>query len=320
MSMVVSILENFLGAPISHYEGKSQINFDCPMCSEDKGLYDGDGKGNLTIQYEKGVYKCWSCYDRNNMHGNLLYLVKKYGNKQHLKDYLLIAPQQKYKKDENEDDLVPDFIELPETFKTFKDTNKFHTNYTEAYNYLKKRGLTDKIINHFNIGYTCEGKLKDRIIIPSYDIDGNLNYFIARSFIKWAKHKYINPEAKKELIIFNENKINWDSTVYLVEGAFDHIVTPNSIPLLGKLISNKLVNDLQYKAKGDVVLVLDGGEKEELDGIQLYKKLNTLNLYNRVKIVSIKYGLDLSVIYEKLGKRGILITLRTAHKLKESGL
>jgi hypothetical protein len=46
------------------------------------------------------------------------------------------------------------------------------------------------------------------------------------------KLKYINPKAEKQEIIFNIGKLNLDATIYLVEGVTDHIVTPNSIPLL----------------------------------------------------------------------------------------
>lgn len=319
MSMLVNILENFLGTASSHYENKSQIQFDCPMCSIDKGMYNGDGRGNLAINYEKGVYKCWSCWERNNMFGTISYLIRKYGNKQDYKDFLLIAPQFKT---ENKQLIVDEqiIIEYPESYKKFSESSPYYTNHTEALTYLKKRGINDEIIKRFNIGYTNDGKRKDRIIIPSYDINGELNYYSARSFNKWNKMKYLNPEVEKEKIIFNEYLINWDSTIYLVEGVFDHIVTPNSIPLLGKFISDKLFHLLQSKCKGDVIIVLDGGKVEKKDTLILYKKLNTINLYNRVKVVFIKDKMDLSLINEKFGTKGILKTLRTAHKLKESRL
>jgi hypothetical protein len=71
--------------------------------------------------------------------------------------------------------------------------------------------------------------LYNRIIIPSYDLNGDLNYFIARWYPKeYNKLKYINPKAEKQEIIFNIGKLNLDATIYLVEGVTDHIVTPNS--------------------------------------------------------------------------------------------
>jgi hypothetical protein len=52
---------------------------------------------------------------------------------------------------------------------------------------------------------------------------------------EYNKLKYINPKAEKQEIIFNIGKLNLDATIYLVEGVTDHIVTPNSIPLLIRL-------------------------------------------------------------------------------------
>ena len=318
MVMVVSILESFLGTPITHYESKSQVQFDCPMCADDKGLPEGDGKGNLAINYEKGVYKCWACWERNNMYGSIPYLIKRFGNPKLLKDYLLIAPQTTYVKRGIED--IPDVVHMPKGFKPFHTASEYDYQYNEAYSYVKKRGLTDKILKKYNIGFTADDIYKGRVIIPSYDIAGELNYFIARGFSKWVKPKYKNPEAAKELIIFNENKINWDGTIYLVEGAFDHIVIPNSIPLLGKFVSDKLYHTLQMKAKGDIIIALDGGWEERKDSLILYKKLNTLKLYNRVKLITLMDGYDLSLIHEKFNRKGIITVLKTAIKLSESRL
>jgi len=315
MSILIDILEDFLGDPRKHNEGKSQIGFDCPMCSAEKGI-DNDGKGNLEVNYEKGVYKCWACWDRNNMHGGLSWLIKKYGSKQNYKDYLLVAP--KYIRKDKDIEEIPKVLEFPEGFKKFSKSTPKDTKYAEAYSYVKKRGLTDDILDKYDIGFTADGDFANRIIIPSYNTLGELNYFIARAF-EWSKLKYRNPDAKKEITIFNEKLINWDSTIYLVEGAFDHIVTPNSIPLLGKFISDTLFYELQIRAKS-VVIVLDGGEEEREDARLLYKRLNSMKLYNKVKVVFIEDGLDLSLIYQKSGKRGILKWLRSAFQFKESRL
>ena len=319
MSIIVNILENFLGGAHSHYENKAQVQFDCPMCSQEKGEYGGDGKGNLAINYERAVYKCWSCWERNNMFGTLLSLVKNYGNRQHYRDYLLVAPKinKSLGEAKTEEKII---VELPKSYRKFSESSIYYTNHNESYTYVKSRGLTNDLLERFQIGYTNEGNHKNRIIIPSFDVNGELNYYIARSYDKWNKFKYLNPEAEKKSIIFNEYLVNWNSTVYLVEGAFDHIVTPNSIPLLGKFVSDKLFHNLQTRCKGDVVIVLDGGKEERRDSMVLYRKLNTINLYNRIKVVFIKDGVDLSLINQQLGPKGILKSLRTANKIKESRL
>lgn len=81
MNYLASIFESFLGEPRKHNHDNGQIAFDCPACSAEKGLYEGDGKGNLEVNYHKGVFKCWVCYETNRMYGPLENLVKKYGTK-----------------------------------------------------------------------------------------------------------------------------------------------------------------------------------------------------------------------------------------------
>ena len=53
--LLVSILESFLGDVRKHNEDTGQIAFDCPACSAEKGLVDGDGKGNLEINYNRNI-------------------------------------------------------------------------------------------------------------------------------------------------------------------------------------------------------------------------------------------------------------------------
>jgi hypothetical protein len=54
----------------------------------------------------------------------------------------------------------------------------------------------------------------------------------------------MNPEVEKDKIIFNEHLIDWDRDIFLVEGAFDSIFLNNSIPMLGKSISQHLFQTL----------------------------------------------------------------------------
>lgn len=314
--LLVDILENFLGEPRKHNEDTGQVAFDCPACSAEKGLLDGDGKGNLEINYNRGMFRCWSCYDTNNMHGPVIKLLKQYSTPRILRDYLLIKPDADsiMAKDHIDIDLT-----LPEGYKKLSEcTNKDYKS-LQARNYLYERGITDEIIREFEIGYTYRGDFFNRIIIPSYDINGKLNYFIARWFSPIpTKIKYLNPSAEKQEIIFNEYKINWDATIYLVEGATDHIVTPNSIPLLGKYIPLQLLDLLHDKALGNIVIVLDDDAYE--DAKNLYKELNFGNLRGRIKIVRPPEGYDPSKIFEKLGGKGIVKLLMTARVLTDQEL
>ena len=91
--LVVEILENCLGNSKKHNSNTCQISFDCPVCSHEiKGLDKGDGKGNLEVNYNFNVFKCWACSETHDTHGTIYKLIKIYGNSDLLKKYKLITP------------------------------------------------------------------------------------------------------------------------------------------------------------------------------------------------------------------------------------
>lgn len=294
---VIEILEDILGEYKFHNDYKHQISFDCPVCSYDiKGLDDGDGKGNLEINYKDGVFKCWSCSETNDTHGTLFKLIKTHGNPKQLKQFLLLRPEyngektvRKYKE-----------IKLPKEFVSFKNVStgiKLTPFYKQALNYIKKRNITDEMINKYNIGFCYNGHYENRIIIPSYDKNKKINYFIARSYLNKPKMKYKNPEAQKEIIIWNEHLIDWNKTVYLVEGVFDSIFLDNSIPMLGKFINENLFNTLYEKAK-DIVIILDGDAFNDTE--KLYHRLNCGKLFGKVSVVKLPIEKDIADLEGKL--------------------
>lgn len=314
--LLVDILEGLFGEHRKHNEETGQAAFDCPACSEEKGLTNGDGKGNLEINYNRSMFRCWSCYEVNDMHGPIMKLLKRYGNKKTIHDYLLVKPDANTAVGKEHVEIV---VELPEGYKRLSDCTDKDYKSNQAKQYLYDRGITDEIIDYYDIGYTYIGKYFNRIIIPSYDSDGILNYFIARWFAKeYTKLKYLNPLVEKQEIIFNEWRINLDATIYLVEGATDHIVTPNSIPLLGKFISDVLLDLLQDYATGLIVIVLDDDAWE--DAVNLYRKLDFGKLKDRIRIVKCPKDHDPSLIFQKLGNKGIVKLLKCARKLTEKEL
>lgn len=310
---IVDLLESFLGTSRKHNDSKGQIAFDCPACAVDKGKPQGDGKGNLEVNYNKGVFRCWSCMHTNNMHGFIPKLIKRWGNNEILKEYLVLRPRDRQIIEKT---LIE--VKFPKGYKKLSETPHTDFKFHDAMRYLAKRRIHLDLIKEFDIGYTTVGEFKDRIIIPSYDQFGDINYFIARAFSSGTKPKYLNPEADKQEIIFNENKINFDATIYLVEGVFDHIVIPNSIPLLGKYISDKLFDALYEKASANIVIILDSDAYEDAE--YLYKRLDIGKLSGKIKICIPKEGLDPALIYQMFGKRGILELLKGSERIPESRL
>jgi DNA primase len=284
VDILVDLLSKLLGKPKAHYELKSQITFDCPVCSYDiKGLDHGDGKGNLEINYIKHVYKCWSCGESHDTHGPLFRLIENYGNKKDVKLYDLLKPE------EQKRTIKIEKIKLPEGYTKFKDSNPRFIPHIEAYRYLKVRGVTDEMIEKYDIGYTVKEPFQSRIVIPSYDSEGELNYFVARSWVP-RKMKYKNPSVPKETIIFNESRINWEEDVYLCEGAFDGIFLPNPLIMLGKKLSELMLEKLYNQAKANIIICLDGDAWA--DTVKLFHELNGGILYGRIKALKLPKDKD----------------------------
>lgn len=299
---VFEILEDIFGEYKNHNDYRCQVSFDCPVCSYDiKGLDHGDGKGNLEINYKYGVYKCWVCAETHDTHGSIHKLVKKFGTPKQLKNYLLLKP-------EDSEDIrkrTYNTVKLPKEFVPFKDASfgmKLTPTYKQAYNYIKSRNITDLMLQLYNIGYCASGPYENRIIIPSYDENGHLNYFIARSYLTKSKMKYKNPEAQKEIIIFNEHLIDWEKPIYIVEGAFDSIFIPNAIPLLGKFMSDHLFMTLYEKAK-KIIIVLDPDAWNDAE--RLYHKINCGKLMGKVWIVKLEGNKDIADLQGKINEKDI---------------
>jgi DNA primase len=285
--IILDIVRSFLGKEKQHYESKGQYSFNCPNCDE------GRHKGNLEINIFKDVYHCWSCGDTEGTHGPLGKLIENNGTKKQVKLYRMLKP----KEDEKITPKKPKLV-LPEGYTKFKDSNPVYPIYRQAMKYLKERNITDQMIEKYQIGFCDDGEFSGRIIIPSYDENNKLNYFIARSWNKTTKAKYKNPTAEKDKIIFNENLIDWFKDVYLCEGVFDGIFLDNSIPMLGKHMSKLLFETIYEKALNNVIIALDGDAFDNAK--RLFHELNGGRLFGKVKILKLPEDKDIADLQGKV--------------------
>ena len=326
INQIILILESILGKPSKKINDDLQLQFNCPVCSENKGLAGGDGKYNLEVSLKKMKFNCWVCGQTDNTCGNISKLIKKFGNDILLDEYYKCIKSLKESKlyelnIEDKNDVIEDTdLFLPNNFIKIESINNIPF---KVKNYLIKRGINDRIINKYNIGYTPFIKgdsISQRIIIPSYNSYGELNYWVGRDYSgnPNVKQKYKNPNIEKQNIIFNENKINWYGDITLVEGPFDHICVPNSIPLLGKCIKKNgiLYNSLMNNAKSKVMIFLDDDAIK--NSILLYNMLNNYTLLDKVYIIPCPTGYDAALYYQCFGYKGICNLLK--NKVKPSPL
>tara|TARA_Y100001973_G_C5197486_1_gene335280 strand:+ start:181 stop:945 length:765 start_codon:yes stop_codon:yes gene_type:complete len=149
-----------------------------------------------------------------------------------------------------------EILSLPHEFQQLSSSSSNNPEARNALSYLKKRGLTTQDILKYNIGYCEKGKYGGMIIIPSYDEEGNLNFFTGRSYYD-VNFKHLNPTVSKDIIGF-DLFVNWNEPITIVEGAFDAIaVKRNSIPLFGKLILDKLKIKILEKGVKRINIALD---------------------------------------------------------------
>jgi DNA primase len=174
-------------------------------------------------------------------------------------------------------------VTLPEEFRSINDLSPTSIMGKKLRNYLNKRGISDLDILRYNIGFCDKGEYAGRIVVPSYDEDNNLNFFVARTYEDdWMKYK--NPEASKDIVAF-ENQVNWNTPIILVEGVFDAMaVRRNAVPILGKSLSQALLKKIVSAGSEDIYIALDGDAKKQA----LSYSEQLLNMGKNVYLVELK--------------------------------
>ena len=222
-------------------------------------------KPKLQVNIQTGKWHCWV----SNQGGHNLYqLFKKVGAG--YQDFKLLnqllGETSFYQKDT---DKKSEVIQLPQEMKLLSDKKDTSIIKEHALRFLRKRGITLEDIKRYNLGYCSEGVYQNRIIIPSYDEHGRLNYFVGRDFYA-STLKYKNPPIPKDVIGF-DLYVNWSLPIILVEGVFDAMsVKNNSIPLFGKSILPKLYGKIVEKKVKDIFIILDSDAFD--DAIQITEK------------------------------------------------
>jgi DNA primase len=136
---------------------------------------------------------------------------------------------------EEKEEEAEQFVDLPKEFISLANGNNSHASRIPL-RYLQGRGITQRDILQWKIGYCPTGKFGGRIIVPSFSMSGRANYFIARSYKKGG-YRYMNPEASRD-IVFNQLYLDFDEDLTIVEGVFDAIIAgPNAVPILGSTLN-----------------------------------------------------------------------------------
>ena len=254
---LTTLLERVLNKGYQMKNG--EIAFHCPFCNHHKK--------KLQVNFETQKWHCWVCNQGGHKIGILLRKIN--APKNIISEVLKVLGDYKGVKSEKEEVTKYD-VSLPQCYKPLwkKSDDPLYKN---AIHYLRQRGIGSVDILRYSMGYCTSNGYSNRIIIPSYDVDGKLNYFIARDMFPNSKFKYKNPPMSKDMIGF-EMYINWKEPIVLCEGVFDAIaIRNNAIPLLGKFPSRTLLSELAYQQPKRIYVALDTDAKK--DALKLVKSL-----------------------------------------------
>ena len=168
---------------------------------------------------------CWVCDKKGR---SLFTLLKGMKHKQQFEELGRLVDD-KPKKIVEDDKTFVRFDEFKPMWK--KSTNPFYKKFV----LFEKRGITHEDIMKYNIGYCESGLFSNRVIIPSYDEDGKLNFFVGRDIYE-SPMKYKNSSTTKDVVGF-ELFINWNEPIVLCE-SFDRL----KIKIVFLCLENKYLN------------------------------------------------------------------------------
>jgi len=151
--------------------------------------------------------------------------------------------------------------------------------------YLVKRGISNYLVKKHNLIDVKTGRFSGRIVIPIYDINGQLITYQGRDYLGTQTPKYLFPpnfNVKTTLYNFN-NLVGKTNYVILTEGVFDCFgwerCNLNSVSSFGKSISYEQMMLLHNNDVDTLYIAWDLDAIPQI--ISLYKKFSHLfkNIY-----------------------------------------
>jgi len=226
----------------------------CPNCKEST-------KRKFSINLQTWGCHCWVCGIKGK---NLRSILFKYVGNELGHEYSdrFVCKKNSVVVEKNEDEK----ISLPSGFiPLFLNFGSRDPDIKDCISYLRSRGINKKDVWYFKLGTCSSGKFRRRVIVPSFNAEGELNYFSARSIDESSGFKYLNSKSRKTEIIFNEINIDWRSELAIVEGPFDLFkCNQNSTCLLG---SNLRTDSYLFKKivsnKTPIILALDSDMRDK---------------------------------------------------------
>lgn len=273
-----TFIRNLFGESSSDRRQKD-IYVKCPFCVGTKKL-------KLSIRVSDSLCHCWVCGYSSR---TLSPIIRKFFPANVMSEFNEVYPPDEFTKkwlldnDITDDVVGKSKVILPRDWTPLTSANYESQEVISALIYLtKKRGLSLEDIWRWKIGLSTTGYFYEKVIFPSHDNEGNLNYLVGRSYKNNGIGKYFGSGVPTNEVVFNEYLIDWSQPIKLCEGVFDAVkIAENAIPLLGSSFnSNHLIFDKIVRHGSKVILALDSDAVQKTE--RYVKLLESYNIDTQV--------------------------------------
>ncbi len=311
--------------------------------------FHDDHKPSMSVSKEKQIYKCFSC----GAGGNVFTFVQDYENISFIEAVKLLADKagiplainSKITKKEK----YQDYLDMYELANKLYMNNLNTSLGKEAREYLKNRDISPKTIKDFEFGLSLDNKddlvkllnkkgfstdkieqyglcsqntygsvdlFRQRIIVPLYDLKGNVIGFSGRIYKDNNENKYLNTRQtvlfKKGELLYNYHRAKdiarKKNQIIIVEGYMDVVRLyesdiKNVVATMGTAVTKEQISLIKKMAK-EIVLCFDGdgaGEKATLVATDELLKVGI-----EPKIIRLEDNLDPDEYIRKNGRQKYL--------------
>ena len=235
-----------------HKDGPTHIQICCPYHSN--GM---ERRPSAGLRKSDGIFHCFACNETHSLFEVISHcfghdddVVGKFGWQWLLKNFATVQVEERKS--------VPlDFYRNNKLSRTNSSTNYVTEEELDKYRYfhpyMYKRGLTDEIIELFDIGYDVSTK---SITFPVKDINGNCLFIARRSVVS----KFFNyPEGVEKPLygLYELHTVSMEYCGRTVEGIVVRNGYPNEI-----IVCESMLDALSFWTVGKYAVALNGVESE----------------------------------------------------------
>lgn len=220
-------------------------------------------KRKLYVNAETGIFNCFVCGEK----GSFYDLVRR---------TLAVKKEDVYEiagayHDTNEEITLldeksvtspSDIIPYPDDYYSLSEEN-LGSEARNALKYLYERGINDKQISYYKLGFCLSGRYAGRIITPTFDRNGNLVTYVGRDYTGIQLPKTLNNKAlpgtqgAKDWVFNLYNALRTDHLI-ITEGTFDAIACGVSgVALFGKGITETQMYKIVVEKPKRITVMLD---------------------------------------------------------------